>query len=191
MTEKKQDESQLDSTEQVDGEAASTDQVVSQEPTTEDTSAGATSEFDDLKAERDAMEDRYLRAEAEIQNMSTRFKKEQANTIKYDGQKLAKAILPVVDNLERALDVQVDDDAGQQLQKGVQMTLTHLQDALKDNGISVIPALGEPFDPKVHQAIQTVAVEDGQKPDTVVQVFQSGYLLKDRVLRPAMVVVAQ
>ena len=110
---------------------------------------------------------------------------------KYDGQDLAKSILPVLDNLKRALAIEVTDKNGKQLKKGIQMVHDHLDQALKDHGITEVDALGKQFDPNTQQAVQTVAVSGDQKADTVVQVLQSGYLLKDRVIRPAMVVVAQ
>ncbi len=145
----------------------------------------------DLKQQLDEKDDKYLRAEAEIQNMTTRFKKEQAQLLKYDGQDLAKSVLPVLDNLKRALTIEVTDENGKQLKKGIQMVHDHLINALADHGITEIEAEGKPFDPTLHQAVQTVPVKDGQQADTVVQVLQAGYQLKDRVLRPAMVVVAQ
>lgn len=136
-------------------------------------------------------DDKYLRAEAEIQNMTNHFKKERAQLLKYDGQDLAKSVLPVLDNLKRALMIEVHDENGQQLKKGIQMVHDHLISALKDHGITEIEAAGKPFDPTLHQAVQTVPVEGDQKAETVVKVLQAGYQLKDRVLRPAMVVVAQ
>ncbi|CAJ1227575.1 nucleotide exchange factor GrpE [Levilactobacillus zymae] len=148
-------------------------------------------ELAELKQKSSAMEDKYLRAEAEIQNMQTRFQKEQATLIKYDGQQLAKDILPVIDNLERALAVEAKDEAAAGLKKGVQMTYDHLEDALKRNHVTEVAALGQKFDPTLHQAVQTVPASDDQPAETVVQVLQKGYQLKDRVLRPAMVVVAQ
>ncbi|WP_367329182.1 nucleotide exchange factor GrpE [Limosilactobacillus sp.] len=163
-----------------------------------DKKKSATSQVDELKAEIKDLkqqladkDDKYLRAEAEIQNMTTRFKKERAQILKYDGQDLAKAVLPVLDNLKRALTIEVTDENGKQLKKGIQMVHDHLTSALIDHGITEIEADGRPFDPTLHQAVQTVPAQDGQKPDTVVQVLQAGYQLKDRVLRPAMVVVAQ
>lgn len=145
----------------------------------------------DLKKQLDDKDDQYLRAEAEIQNMTNRFNKERAQILKYDGQDLAKSILPVLDNLERALQIKVTDDNGKQLQKGIQMTHDHLVAALKDHGITEIKAEGQAFDPNLHQAVQTVPAQGDQKPDTVAKVLQAGYQLKDRVLRPSMVVVAQ
>lgn len=145
----------------------------------------------DLKQQLADKDDKYLRTEAEIQNMTNRFNKERAQILKYDGQDLAKSVLPVLDNLKRALTIKVQDENGKQLKKGIQMVHDHLLHALTEHGITEIKADGKPFDPTLHQAVQTVPVKKGQKPDTVVQVLQAGYQLKDRVLRPAMVVVAQ
>lgn len=142
----------------------------------------------ELQKKYDAMEDSFLRSQAEIKNIQMRNQKEQANLLKYDGQSLAKDVLPVLDNLERALAAEATDES---LKKGVQMTYDHMKHALEDHGVKEIEAQGQAFDPTIHQAVQTVAVDGDQKADTVVQVFQKGYYLKDRVLRPAMVVVAQ
>ncbi|MFC6288649.1 nucleotide exchange factor GrpE [Levilactobacillus angrenensis] len=144
-----------------------------------------------VQKKADDFEDKYLRAEAEVQNMQTRYQKEQAALIKYDGQQLAKDVLPVIDNLERALAVEATDETSKQIKKGVQMTYDHMEDALKRNHVTEIEALGKKFDPTLHQAVQSVPVSDGQTAETVVNVLQKGYQLKDRVLRPAMVVVAQ
>ena len=145
----------------------------------------------DLQAQIAEKDDQYLRAQAEIQNMTKRFAKEREGLLKYDGQDLAKGILPVLDNLKRALEIEVTDESGQQLKKGIQMVHDHLEKALQDHGVTEIDALNKPSDPQTSQAVQTVPVADGQTPDTVVQVLQAGYVLKDRVLRPAMVIVAQ
>lgn len=145
----------------------------------------------DLQTKYDEMEDKYLRAEAEMQNMTKRFKNEQAQLLKYEGQKLATEILPVMDNLNRALQIEVEDEASVQLKHGIEMVAKDMEKALKDNEITKIEALNQPFDPTKHQAVKSVPVEKGQKAETVVEVYQDGYMLKDRVLRPAMVVVAQ
>lgn len=145
----------------------------------------------DLQAKYDEMEDKYLRAEAEMQNMTKRFKNEQAQLLKYEGQKLATEILPVMDNLNRALQIEVEDEASAQLKHGIEMVAKDMEKALKDNEITKIEALNQPFDPTKHQAVKSVPVEKDQKAETVVEVYQDGYMLKDRVLRPAMVVVAQ
>jgi molecular chaperone GrpE len=145
----------------------------------------------ELNGKVDAITDQYIRAKAETANIQKRNEKEQANLVKYDGQHLAKDILPVIDNLERALAIEVSDENGKQLKKGIQMVFDHMNKALKDNHVTEIEAVGQPFDPHIHQAVQTVAVEEGGKADQVVSVLQKGYMLKDRVLRPAMVVVSQ
>lgn len=148
-------------------------------------------ELADLKDKNKDLEDKYLRSEAEIQNMQNRYTKERAQLIKYESQSLAKDILPAMDNLERALSVEADDDVSKQLKKGVQMTLDALVKAMKDHGVVEIEADGVKFDPTLHQAVQTVAAENDNQKDHVVQVLQKGYQYKDRTLRPAMVVVAQ
>lgn len=175
-------------------EATSTEGSTDVESTNNDdstTETQATTALDDIKkveAERDELSDKYIRAQAEIVNMRRRNEKEQASLIKYDGQKLAKAILPALDNLERALAV---ESASEQLLKGVKMVQTDLLKALKENHVAEIEAEGQAFDPNMHQAVQTVPADDDHPADTVVQVLQKGYILKDRVLRPAMVIVAQ
>ena len=148
-------------------------------------------ELADLKDKNKDLEDKYLRSEAEIQNMQNRYTKERAQLIKYESQSLAKDILPAMDNLERALSVEADDDVSKQLKKGAQMTVDAIVKAMKDHGVVEIEADGVKFDPTLHQAVQTVAAENDDQKDHVVQVLQKGYQYKDRTLRPAMVVVAQ
>lgn len=145
----------------------------------------------ELNDKVDAITDQYIRSKAEIANIQKRNEKEQANLVKYDGQNLAKDILPVIDNLERALSIEVTDENGKQLKKGIQMVYDLMTKALKDNHVTEIESVGKPFDPHIQQAVQTVPAEKGQKADQVVRVLQKGYMLKDRVLRPAMVVVTQ
>lgn len=143
-----------------------------------------------LQQERDDFEDKYLRAAAEINNMNKRFNKERGDLLKYDGQKLATAVLPVLDNLDRALSSDVSADGADALKKGVEMVYNHLEAALKDNAVEEIETADTKFDPTIHQAVQTVPADAAHPKDTVVQILQKGYKMKDRVLRPAMVVVA-
>lgn len=146
----------------------------------------------ELEKKLRASQDQYLRAEAEIQNIKRHNQMEQADLIKYDGQKLATAILPSLDNLQRALQAQISNKAQEEsILTGVKMVLKHLQQALKENQVEEIPAAGQKFDPTLHQAVQTVPADDQHPAETVVEVLQTGYKLKDRVLRPSMVVVAQ
>ncbi len=159
--------------------------------TKQDELAAAQAKIADLQKQLDETNDKYLRAIAENRNMNERFKKERQQLLKYDGQKLAKDILPIVDNLERALATEVSDENGAQLKKGIQMVYDNLNKALKDHDIVEIKAAGQKFDPNFHQAVQTAPAEAGQDSDMVVAVLQKGYQLKDRVLRPAMVIVSQ
>ena len=165
--------------------------AVKKKPTAKDQLKAAQEQIDQLTKEKDELEDKYLRAEAEMANMQTRYKKEQEQLLKYQSQRLATAVLPVIDNLNRALEIEVDDEASKNLKQGVEMVAKDLNKAFTDNEITKIESLGKKFDPTFHQAVKSVPAEDGQEPETIVEVFQDGYMLKDRVLRPAMVVVAQ
>ncbi|MEG1504004.1 MAG: nucleotide exchange factor GrpE [Enterococcus sp.] len=149
------------------------------------------SEVEELTGKFNEMEDKFLRARAEIANMSNRNKNEREQLVRYRSQDLGKKLLPAIDNLERALATEVTDDQGASLKKGVEMVLESLNVALKEEGITEIKAEGEAFDPNLHQAVQTVPADDDHKADTIVNVLQKGYQLHDRVLRPAMVIVAQ
>lgn len=144
-----------------------------------------------VKAELEEMENKYLRVQAEMANIKKRNAKEREDAAKFRAQSLATELLPVIDNLERALTIEVTDEQGKSLKKGIEMVMETFNAALKKEGIEAIDPLNEPFDPNFHQAIQTVPVEEGQTSETVVQVFQKGYDLNGRVLRPAMVIVAQ
>jgi len=171
-------------TEQIEAE---TDVLQEDETPVESSEA---SQIADLEAKVAELEDKLLRSQAEIQNIQQRHAREVQNVRKYDGQKLAGAVLPAVDNLERALQVEADDTVTKQIKTGVEMTLKTLVQALADNGISATGEVGEAFDPTKHQAIQSVASEDVAS-DEIAAVLQKGYMIQDRVLRPAMVAVAK
>ncbi len=154
---------------------------VSAEPTYEDLQV----RIAELEAQ---LKDEQLRALANEQNLRRRHQQEIADTHKFAGQKFAVEMLPVKDYLEMALlDQSGNFDA---LKMGVQMTLNELQKAFDATQIKEInPKAGDKLDPNIHQAMQAVASE--QEPNTVVGVMKKGYTLSDRVLRPAMVTVAQ
>lgn len=156
-------------------------ELVSAEPTYEDLQA----RIAELEAQ---LKDEQLRALANEQNLRRRHQQEIADTHKFAGQKFAVEMLPVKDYLEMALlDQSGNFDA---LKMGVQMTLNELQKAFDATQIKEInPKAGDKLDPNIHQAMQAVASE--QEPNTVVGVMKKGYTLSDRVLRPAMVTVAQ
>ena len=157
----------------------------------EDAQVEEVSEVDELKIKLDEMEDKFLRVSAELANIVQRNRNERELIQKYRSQDLGKKLLPVIDNLERAIAAEVTDEQSISLKKGVEMVLESLNAALKEEGIEEIPAKGEQFDPNIHQAVQIVPVSEGVEADTIVEVLQKGYKLQDRVLRASMVIVAQ
>ena len=162
----------------------------SQEEVTEETKTELTNE-EKLQQEVERLNDQVYRLSAEISNIQKRNAKERQDAAKYRSQSLAQNLLNVIDNLERAIASPSESEEAQNLKKGVEMVYEGFLYALKEEGIEEIDALDQPFDPTLHHAVQTVPVEEGQEADKVVQVYQKGYKLKDRVLRPAMVIVSQ
>lgn len=180
------------STEAEEEALASDVEIVEDELETEvEVSEEAISEVEKLQDELAQMEDKYLRASAEMANMNNRNRSERELLVRYRSQDLGKKLLPSVDNLERALAADVSDEQSAGLKKGVEMVLESLIHALKEEGIEPIEAKGAAFDPNLHQAVQTVPATDEAPADTIVEVLQTGYKLHDRVLRPSMVIVAQ
>ena len=161
-----------------------------QEEVTEETTTELSNE-EKLQQEVERLNDRVYRLSAEISNIQKRNAKERQDAAKYRSQSLAQNLLNVIDNLERAIASPSESEEAQNLKKGGEMVYESFLYALKEEGIEEIDALDQPFDPTLHHAVQTVPVEEGQEADKVVQVFQKGYKLKDRVLRPAMVIVSQ
>ncbi|MCC1292645.1 nucleotide exchange factor GrpE [Staphylococcus aureus] len=146
--------------------------------------------INELQQLADENEEKYLRLYAEFENYKRRIQKENEVNKTYQAQRVLTDILPAIDNIERALQIEGDDETFKSLQKGVQMVHESLINALKDNGLEVIKTEGEAFDPNIHQAV----VQD-DNPDfesgEITQELQKGYKLKDRVLRPSMVKVNQ
>ena len=161
-----------------------------QEEVTEETKTELTNE-EKLQQEVEKLNDQVYRLSAEISNIQKRNAKERQDAAKYRSQSLAQNLLNVIDNLERAIVSPSESEEAQNLKKGVEMVYEGFLYALKEEGIEEIDALNQPFDPTLHHAVQTVPVEEGQEADRVVQVYQKGYKLKDRVLRPSMVIVSQ
>ncbi|HIQ61274.1 nucleotide exchange factor GrpE [Pseudoflavonifractor sp. SW1122] len=131
-------------------------------------------------------EEKYLRLAAEYDNYRKRTAKEKESAWTNAKAQTVAAFLPVYDNLERALKQQTTDEA---YAKGVEMTMKGLQDALSGLGVELIPALGETFDPNRHNAVMHVE-DDAAEENTVVEVFQQGFTCGDKVIRFAMVKVA-
>lgn len=129
----------------------------------------------------------YLKAYADTENTKKRLIREQEQSLKYRIQSFASSILPVLDNLERALKSESNDEA---LREGVQMVYDQLMASLAQEGVTPIEALNKEFDPNIHQAMLMEEVE-GVEPNIVVEELQKGYLLKDRILRASLVKVSQ
>ena len=145
------------------------------------------SELAELKAKSAELADQYLRAKAEAENARRRAEDEVVKARKFGIESFAESLLPVCDSLDAALAIK--EATPQQLREGADATLRQLQSALERNKVLAIqPAAGEKFDPHQHQAISMVPAE--QEANTVVAVLQKGYLIADRVLRPALVTVA-
>ncbi|MDF1508299.1 nucleotide exchange factor GrpE [Robertmurraya sp. DFI.2.37] len=143
-----------------------------------------------LQKELEEKENRYLRLQADFENSRRRARLDYEAAQKYRAQNLISDILPVLDNFERALNVETDHEQTKSLLQGMEMIYRSLLDALKKEGVEVIESEGKEFDPNFHQAVMQVA-EEGYDSNIVVEEFQKGYVLKDRVIRPAMVKVNQ
>ena len=150
--------------------------------------AAEASELQKLRSERDTLHDRLARLQAEFENARKRAAREQQEFRDFATADAIKALLPALDSFERAL--QAPTNQLNEFRGGVELIYKQLQDALAKLGVRTIPAKGERFDPHVHEAIEMV--ETTEVPDhQVVDELQRGYKLKDRLLRPAMVKVAQ
>ena len=144
-------------------------------------------ELAELKTKNAEMADQFLRAKAEAENARRRAEEEVAKARKFGIESFAESLLPVCDSLDAALAIQ--NATAEQLREGSDATLRQLQHALERNKVvTIAPAAGTKFDPHQHQAISMVPAE--QEANTVVAVLQKGYLIADRVLRPALVTVA-
>ncbi len=134
--------------------------------------------------------DKLLRAQAELENLRRRMERELQNAHKYAIEKFAKDLLSVMDSLELGLQAAIETDDLNKIREGIELTLKQLLTVFERFNIRAIDPLGEKFNPEFHQAMAVEEVK-GVAPDSVVKVFQKGYILNDRILRPALVVVAK
>jgi len=135
-------------------------------------------------------QDKYLRLAAEFENYKRLAQREQSESIRFGNESLLKNLLPIIDNLERAIQCAKDAGTGGPLLEGVELTHKQFLETVSKLGVRQIYSKGNPFDPAVHQAVTQVESEN-VAPNTVVEEFQKGYFLHDRILRPAMVSVAK
>jgi molecular chaperone GrpE len=159
-----------------------------QDETRLDTSAA--DESGDLKAERDRYYDLLLRKTAEFDNYRKRVEKERRETIESAATDLIEELLPVIDDLERALEADVTDESVEPYRKGVEIIHKQLMDLLRKRGVKPIDALGADFDPHFHQAVAHEP-SPGHRDGEIIEEFRRGYMLGDRLLRAAMVKVAK
>jgi molecular chaperone GrpE len=149
-------------------------------------------ELDRVRAERDELKDRFMRTLAEAENARKRGERERREAEQYGGSRLSRDLLPVYDNLRRALDVATDEQRSQSaaLIEGVELTLRELTSVLTRHGVTPIsPAIGDTFDPQLHQAMFEAALP-GTRAGQIIQVMTEGFMLHDRLLRPATVGVS-
>jgi len=143
----------------------------------------------ELQAQLDESQQRLLRTQADFDNFRRRTRQEKEEFTKYASQKLIEQLLPVVDNFERAMSASHENKDFEALFKGIEMISRQLEQVLAAEGLSVMQTVGQPFDPELHQAVmreESTEHEEG----IVTEELQKGYMLKDKVLRPAMVKVS-
>ncbi len=156
-----------------------------------DKSHDLVAKVEELEAQLAEAQEQSLRAAAEAQNARRRAEQDVEKAHKFGLEKFVNGLLPVVDNLERALDAASAEGADPSaLNEGVELTLKSFIDALKSHKVEPVAPEGEPFDPQLHQAISAIESPDAE-PNTVLNVVQKGYTLHGRLVRPAMVVVAK
>jgi molecular chaperone GrpE len=148
--------------------------------------AAVMAERDQLAAEKAELQDRFLRRQAEFENYRRRIERERSEFTQYAASEAVAAMLPVLDDLERALKQETSD---REYQRGTELIYQRLFEGLKKLGLEPITSAGQPFDPYVHQAVERVETDEAED-QTVLEEFQPGYNFKGRLLRPAMVRVA-
>lgn len=165
-------------------------EIVNEEETADETRETGEGQavIDQLRSEKEAAEQRVLRVQADFENFKRRSNDERLKERKFRSQDIVKELLPALDNFERALQTETPSADGQSLKQGMEMVFRQMKEALEKEGVSVIEALGEAFDPNLHQAVMQIESEEHPS-NTVIEVLQNGYVLNERVLRPAMVKV--
>jgi molecular chaperone GrpE len=142
-----------------------------------------------LVKENEELQDKLVRLMADFDNYRKRASKEKSDVIQFGNEGLLKDILPVIDNVERLLTYSYREGSWKSFQEGVELLLAEINKTLAKYGVEAIEALGKVFDPNIHQAMQRSETDEVEA-NTVVEVFQKGYLYRSRLLRPSLVVVA-
>lgn len=142
-----------------------------------------------LVKENEELQDKYVRLLADFDNFKKRSSKEKSEIIRFGNEDLLKDILPIVDNIERLLTYSYQESSWKSFQEGIELLLEDIGKTLANYGVEPIDALGKAFDPNLHEAMQRAETEEAPA-NTVVEVYQKGYLYRGRLLRPSLVVVA-
>jgi len=182
----KQHEENIESTEETVLEEVaeqSAEETVIEETASEDT------RYEQLEKQLEEQTQRYLRAQADFDNFRRRTQKEKEELGQYASMKLIGQLLPTVDNFERGLEAATANKDYDSLVKGVEMIFRQLEQTLEQEGLTPMNAVGQPFNPEFHQAIMQVESDEYEE-GIVVEEVQKGYMMKEKVLRPAMVKVS-
>jgi molecular chaperone GrpE len=179
MTEEQKDEQPQAESENRDNEEVASAETVNQ-----------TESIDELKRAVSEANDKYVRLYADFENYKKIAARNREDLLKYANEDLMVDMLTVIDHLELALQHASDNDVSNSLAEGVNLTLKELKNVLEKHGLVAINALGKPFDPSVHHAMSQIESDEAGE-NTIVKEFRKGYMLKDRVLRAAMVGVAK
>ncbi|MCM3761527.1 nucleotide exchange factor GrpE [Alkalihalobacillus oceani] len=181
-------ESQAVEEETLQAEENKEEEVVVEEKTADAGEEVAEEEVTSEQKEIEELRNRLLRTQADYDNFRRRSREEKEAAAKYRSQTVIEALLPVIDNFERALLVKPETEEAKSLLQGMEMVYRQFQDALKNEGVEVIETVGQTFDPHLHQAVMQVEEPEFES-NQIVEELQKGYKLKDRVLRPSMVKV--
>lgn len=146
-------------------------------------------QFQTVVTERDDAQDRFLRSQAELDNTRKRYQKELEQTRQYAAAPFILDLLPALDNLKRAVDAAENVNQIDDLKQGVEMVAKQILDVFSKHQVKAIDALGKPFDPNLHEALQQMP-SDEYPPMTVIQELEQGFTLNDRVVRPSKVIVS-
>jgi len=148
-------------------------------------------ETEELRNKLNELNDKYLRLSADFDNYRKRTLKEKMDLTRYGGETVLSKILPVVDNLERAMSSMRETTDIGAVKEGIELIYGHFKDFLKQNGVVAIESLNQDFNSDLHEAVTTLPVNDPEQKGKIVEVIQEGYVLHDRVIRFAKVIVGE
>jgi len=194
MTEEKQTEelNEQEELNETEAETAEAEQTAAEaDAPAEDTQTEMLEkQLKELQERLEEKENKLLRVQADFENYKRRARLDLEAAEKYRSQRIISDLLPALDNFERALQIDPDNEQTKSLLQGMEMVHRQILEALKNEGVEQIPSVGEQFDPNMHQAVMQVE-DEAYESNAVVEELQKGYKLKDRVIRPSMVKVNQ